>query len=164
MKELEIMLALLYKEKQVKHSPMMIHVASLLMIFLKPAEVYSVLSQLVESSQEAFKSPDSVALIRWHLTYEKGQYFKLLSTFVKSYLNTTVRKKRSVLLHMNKIGFDFTNFVDASFKSLGGRFVPLPVALDILMMYLIEGVKIIFRYTYAILKTHKAYVKKSTNA
>jgi hypothetical protein len=88
----------------------------------------------------------------------------LLSTFVKSYLNTTVRKKRSVLLHMNKIGFDFSKFVDVSFKSLLGHFVSLPVALDILMMYLIEGVKIIFRYSYAILKVHKAYVKKSTNA
>lgn len=119
---------------------------------------------MVESSQEAFKSQDSVALIRWHFTYEKGQYFKLLSTFVKSYLNTTVRKKRSVLLHMNNIGFDFTKYVDASFKSVIGQFVPLPMALDILMMYLIEGVKIIFRYTYAVLKFHKAYVKKCTSA
>ena len=162
--ELEILLALLFQEKHVKHSPMMVQVASLLLIFLKPSEVFHVLSKLVESSQEAFKSEDQVALIRWHFTYEKGQYFKLLSTFVKSYLNTTVRKKRSVLLHMNKIGFDFSKFVDNSFKSMLGQFVSLPVALDILMMFMIEGVKIIFRYTYAILKVHKAYVKKSVNA
>ena len=158
------MLALLFKEKHIKHAPMMVNVASLLLIFLKPSEVYHVLVKMIDSSQEAFKSPESEALIRWHFTYEKGQYFKLLSTFVKSYLNTTVRKKRSVLLHMNKIGFDFTKFVDTSFKSLLGHFVPLPVALDILMMYLSEGVKIIFRYTYAVLKVHKAYVKKSANA
>ena len=65
---------------------------------------------------------------------------------------------------MNKIGFDFSKFVDVSFKSQLGHFVSLPVALDILMMYLVEGVKIIFRYTYAILKVHKAYIKKSNNA
>jgi len=44
------------------------------------------------------------------------------------------------------------------------NFVPLPVALDILMMYLIEGNKILFRYTYAILKVNKNYIKKATNA
>jgi hypothetical protein len=51
-----------------------------------------------------------------------------------------------------------------SFKSLGGRFVPLPIALDILMMYLVEGVKILFRFTYAILKVNKSFIKKCSNA
>ena len=49
-KELEILLALLFKEKHIKHSPMMANVASLLMIFLRPAEVSHVLSKMVESS------------------------------------------------------------------------------------------------------------------
>lgn len=64
---------------------------------------------------------------------------------------------------MNKIGLDFNKFVDISFKSLVSHFVSLPVAIDILMMYLIEGVKILFRYTYGILKVHKSFVKKCTN-
>lgn len=64
---------------------------------------------------------------------------------------------------MNKIGFDFNKFVDVSFKTLGGHFVPLPVALDILMAFLVEGVKIIFRYTYAVMKTNKNFIKKCTD-
>jgi hypothetical protein len=60
---------------------------------------------------------------------------------------------------MNKIGFDFNKYVDVSFKSLGTHFVPLPIALDILMVYLVEGVKILFRYTYAIMKSHKTFLK-----
>ena len=44
------------------------------------------------------------------------------------------------------------------------NFVALPVALDILMMYLIEGNKILFRYAYAVLKTNKNYIKKANNA
>ena len=71
---------------------------------------------------------------------------------MKSYLNTTKRKKRSVLIHLNKIGFEFTKFVDVSFKSFLTYFVSLPVSLDLLMMFLFEGTKIIFRFTYAILK------------
>ena len=105
-----------------------------------------------------------MALIRWHFTFDKGQYFKLIRTFVTSYMKTTVRGKRSVLLHLNSINFDFNRFVDVSFKSMTTHFVPLAVALDILMMYLIEGNKILFRYTYAILKVNKHYIKKATNA
>lgn len=66
-------------------------------------------------------------------------------------------------MHMNKIGFDFNKFVDVSFKSMIGHFVSLPIAIDILMMFLVEGVKILFRYTYAVLKAHKGFVKKVAN-
>lgn len=64
---------------------------------------------------------------------------------------------------MNKIGFDFNKFVDASFKSLCSNFVPLPIAIDILMAYLVEGVKVIFRYTYATMKSHKDFIKSCTD-
>jgi hypothetical protein len=64
---------------------------------------------------------------------------------------------------MNKIGFDFNKFVNVSFASLCSHFVPLPVALDILMVYLVEGVKIIFRYTYGVMKCHKHFIKKCTD-
>lgn len=75
-----------------------------------------------------------------------------------------MRGKRSVLLHLNAINFDFNRYVDVAFKTMTQHFVPLAVALDILMMYLIEGNKIMFRYTYAILKVNKNYIKKATNA
>ena len=48
LKELEIMLALLFKEKHIKHAPMIVNVASLLLIFLKPSEVYHILLKMVE--------------------------------------------------------------------------------------------------------------------
>jgi hypothetical protein len=69
-----------------------------------------------------------------------------------------------VLLHLNEINFDFNRYVDVAFKSMITSYVPLPVSLDILMMYLIEGNKILFRYTYAVLKVNKNYIKKANNA
>ena len=154
-----MILSLIFKENHIKHSPMMVTVASLLLIFMKPSEVYHVLLELLSSSNEICKVPEKEALIRWHFTTDKGQYFKLLSTFVRSYLKTTLRGKRSILVHMNKIGFDFNKFVDTSFKSLCSHFVPLPIAIDILMAFLVEGVKVIFRYTYATMKSHKDFIK-----
>ena len=60
---------------------------------------------------------------------------------------------------MNKISFDFNKFVDICFKSTITHFVSLPIALDILMMFMIEGVKIFFRYTYAVMKCNKQLIK-----
>mmetsp|Transcript_18413 Transcript_18413/g.17532 ORF Transcript_18413/g.17532 Transcript_18413/m.17532 type:complete len:147 (+) Transcript_18413:468-908(+) len=137
----------------------MVQIASLLLLFMKPAEVFAILSELITSSNNAYQSQDQKALIRWHFTMEKQEYFKLLTTFVKSYLNTTKRKKRSILIHLNKIGFSFTDYVDLSFKTFMTHFISLPVSLDVLLMFLMEGTKIIFRFTYAILKTQKKFVK-----
>lgn len=50
--------------------------------------------------------------------------------------------------------------MDASLRTMLSKFVPLPIAIDIFMMYLVEGVKILFRYTYGVLKINKNYIKK----
>lgn len=161
--ELEIVLALLFKERHIKHSPLMVSVASLLLLFMKPSEVYHILQHLLQTSQDAWFNPEQRDHIRWHLTLEKGHYFKLLNTFIKSYLKTTLRGKRSVLQHMGKIGFDFSKYVDVAFKTLLTSFVSLPIAIDILCMYLVEGVKVLFRFTYAVMKCNKAFIKKCNN-
>ena len=54
----EIILALLIKERLIKHSPFMTVVASMLLIYLKPFEVYFVLSEMIKSSQEAHLDPN----------------------------------------------------------------------------------------------------------
>ncbi len=71
--------------------------------------------------------------------------------------------KRSLLEHMSKIGFDLNKIIDKSFKSMGSFFLPLPIVIDIFMKYMIEGVKIMFRYTYSIMKCHKNFLKKCSD-
>jgi hypothetical protein len=121
--------------------------------------VYHLIMELIERSTEQFKTKEGKALLKWHLTVDKHHYFKLLGTFIKSYLKTTVRGKRSILQHMTLIGYDFSRYVDLAFKNFLTNFVSLPIALDILMMYLNEGVKIVFRYAYAVIKANKEKIK-----
>ena len=56
--ELEVILALLFKERQIKHSPLTIPVCSMLLIYLKPCEVFHIMSELLTSSHETLKSPE----------------------------------------------------------------------------------------------------------
>lgn len=60
---------------------------------------------------------------------------------------------------MKAIGFDIKDYAESAFESLTAAFLPLHVITDVLLMYLVEGVKIIFRYTYAILKCEKNFIK-----
>lgn len=76
-----------------------------------------------------------------------------------SYLDTTYLKKRSILAHFKKIGFDFSRYIDISFKTMNFYFLPLNVAMDMIMCFLSEGVKIVYRYTYGILKMNKDFIK-----
>ena len=102
-------------------------------------------------------------LMRWHFTFERGEYNKVMTQFIKSYLATTVRKKRSILKHLSSIGFDFSLYVDKCFKSMLTFFIPINVALDFLMIFLVEGIKIIYRYTYAVIKMQKKFIKELQN-
>ena len=65
---LEMILSMLFKEKGIKHSPLIANVANLLLVFLKPAEVYYVLISLCKSSEELFKTEEGTAKLRWYFT------------------------------------------------------------------------------------------------
>jgi hypothetical protein len=52
--ELEIILSLLFKERNIKTSPMMVTIASILLVFMKPGEVYHVLSEMIKITQKDF--------------------------------------------------------------------------------------------------------------
>ena len=54
---------------------------------------------------------------------------------------------------MSQIGFELRDYSASAFDTLVAKFLPLYIASDVILMYLVEGVKIIFRYAYAVLKT-----------
>lgn len=154
---------MLFASKGIKNSPYLVSAANILLVFLKPGEVYLVLDHLIRESDELQKNQTDLSRIRWHFTTEKTLYSKMLSTFITSYLETTYYKKRSILLHFKKISFDFSRYVDVSFKTMNFYFLPINVAFDVMMCFLAEGVKIIYRYTYAILKLNKDFIKSIDN-
>jgi hypothetical protein len=141
--------------------PMLAHIVGLLLIYLEPGEVYCVLIELLKSSKEKMEDLEIKSMIRWHIPLSSEDKLRLHQAFGTSYLMTTLRKKRSLATHMSQIGFELRNYSCAAFDTIGARFMPLYIAIDVLLMYLVEGVKIIFRYAYAILKTKKDFIKKT---
>jgi hypothetical protein len=140
---------------------MISQIVGLLLLYLSPAETYCVAFELIRSSKEHLTSEELRNMIRWHLPLGNEDMSRLHSAFGHSYVMTTLRKKRSLAIHMKNIGFDMMEYARAAFNSLTGDFLPLHILTDFLLMYLVEGIKIVFRYAYAILKCHKNFIKNS---
>lgn len=58
-----------------------------------------------------------------------------------------------------KLKVNFDDLVKECFDQFFMDYVTPDVALDILMVFLREGVKTVFRFTYATLKLHKNFIK-----
>lgn len=57
------------------------------------------------------------------------------------------------------INFDFTQYVDSCFRRLMSDYLPLSSLIDAVFIYLVEGIKAVYRMTYSITKIHKNYIK-----
>ena len=97
--------------------------------------------------------------LRWHFTISQQLYNKTLASYIDSYLRVTLKKRRSVINHCRNIGFDFTQFVDSCFRHFLTDFVPLSSLLDLVMIFLVEGIKSLFRMAYSITKMNKDFIK-----
>lgn len=101
-------------------------------------------------------------LMRWHFTISQSLYNKSLVSYVDAYLSTTLRKQRSILKHCMGIGFDYTQYVDSCFRHFLTDFLPFGTLLDVLLIFISEGIKSLFRFTYAICKVNKDFIKTIT--
>lgn len=78
---------------------------------------------------------------------------------MEAYMSGVMFGQRSVMVHCMKNQYDFTKLVDAGFRSLMTNYLELRHMIDFVMVFLSEGQKSLFRYTYAVLKLHKEFLK-----
>ena len=160
--ELEFILMYFNKKINLKSCFLLTNLVSILLIFLKPCEVYSIIDKLNQTSRTKVEKGHEDGL-RWHLTLSQESYNKSIITYVDSYLRTTYRKKRSIIKHCYGISVDYTRYVDSCFRHFLCDYLSLGNLLDFTMIFLVEGQKAIYRFTYAITKIHKDWIKSQTD-
>lgn len=156
---LEVVVHLLYKEKFIEYSPILINTIAILLIYLPVEEAYCVVQKMMEKSATLLGDPKTKKLMRWYFTFTKMDYCQTLGTFIQSYIDTTRLKKRSILIHLQSIGFDINELLDEFIKYFFTSFLSFDYVVDIFTFYYLEGAKVIFRFVYAILKVHKKNIK-----
>ena len=156
---LETIVFLCHKEKKFEYCPVLFEAAAMLLLYLRECEAFMVLREMIKSSVQVFKDGEQ-KLIRWHLSFHRREFYKIIGTFLQSYIETTRLKKRSVLVKLNKTKVDINKLVDEFYTSFYHTFLPFPIVVDIFMRFLCEGTKVLLRYTYALLKVHKPFIHK----
>jgi hypothetical protein len=129
----------LTKQQNLESAYTLVHIAGLLLLYLKPSEVYMVCEEMINSSREIFKQKKQDTL-RWHITLDHPSYTKTICTFMQAYVgSTTLRRRTSLVNHCGKVQFDITKFVDNGFRNFMTNYLNLSNMTDLLMVFIAEG-------------------------
>lgn len=97
--------------------------------------------------------------MRWHFAFTKAGHYHMLNTFIRSYIDTTKFKKRSILIKLHSIKYDVNELLDEMFKYLFTTFLSADHSIDIFTFYFSEGVKVLFRFANGVMRNHKETIK-----
>ena len=117
------------------------------MIFLKPAEVFALVECLRSRTNDVI-SEGKIGQLNWHFTTTKQLYNRCLVNYIELSMKKT--SYRSVFKHCKSIGFDYTHFIDNCLHNFFSDYVPLSSQIDLMLNYLLHGVKALYKMAHAI--------------
>jgi hypothetical protein len=142
----------------IEFSPMIIKLVSLLLLFCNEIETYSIMRALLETSynlNETFK-------IRWHVRFSYNDNHKIITSACES-LRDISRTGKEIYQHFEAINFPIEKLLEDMIFGFFMDYLNISGVLRLLPVFLNEGVKVLYRLTYALLKTIKKDVMKITN-
>lgn len=87
--------------------------------------------------------------LRWHFLMKKGDFTR----FVKSFFDTVTTKSKTfkqILQHFKDIGYNYVDlFMDIA-NSIFSGYVTFSTVIKIFAMFINEGIKVYFRFMYAL--------------
>ena len=126
-KTLSRVLWTLHKTKHIQYCPTIVHVASIMAMFLDPWEIYSALTFMVEDSINMhLKNEDS---LRWHFSLNQTQINRLSKSFFES-VSQISRSFQSVVQHLYAYDIDQERLFKELTVDLFLRHLPFPVPVE----------------------------------
>ena len=150
----------LQKNNTVEAGYILVQLAGILMLIMPVHEVYFLLQLLIQNTKKIFSEKRQDAL-RWHIPLDQKSFQKTVSTYLTAYMQGVTFGERSLLVYCRDNHFDFTQLVDSGFRTLMTNYLNLDNMTDLILVFLSEGQKSLFRYLYAILKIHKDFIKNN---
>ena len=141
----------------IHYSPLIIRITSLIIIFLEKNETFDFMCKLIESNASINKE-DNYKL-RFHFKFEHDDYNYITKSFIHSLYNIS-NTGVEVLSHFQLIGFKTDELVESMFNSFFFEYLKPHFIHRLLFLFLHDGVKILYRVMYAILKYTKKDIVK----
>lgn len=135
----------------IEYSPVIIKLASLVLIFCSQAETYQIMRTLLEMNynvNETFK-------IRWHVRFTFNDNLKIISSFCESFKEISSKSGKDSFDHFENITFPPERLFEDMMYGYMINYLNFEGIVRLLPFFMLEGVKSLYRLSYAVIKTIK---------
>ena len=143
----------------IEYSPLLIKITSLILLFCNKYETYEIISRLCENDynlKETYK-------IRWHFRFNFNDNIKILTSISDCIKEISTKSGKEVYEHFKKINFDIQKLYDDMCFGFYFNYINFYGLLRLIPFFFIDGIKSIYRLTYAIEKIGKESIIEITN-
>jgi hypothetical protein len=137
-----ILIAIHRKHSNIVFAPHIPAVVSMLLLYLQEFETYFVMDKLIINSEEMKED----RLIRWHLTLSESSNVRMVSAI----FHVAKRLSPKLERYFDKNSEAMLKEIGKMFNSLFIGYFKLPELVRILICYMSEGIKVLFRVILAI--------------
>lgn len=114
----------IHKTKHIQYCPTIVHVASILILFLEPWELYSALMYMIEDSVNLhLKNEDS---LRWHFSLTQNQISRLSRSFFET-VSVNSKCFQNILQHFHAYDIDQERLFKELTLDIFLKHLPFPV-------------------------------------
>jgi hypothetical protein len=132
---------------KIEYSPMLLSVASLLLLFLSKEETYEVLRNIIESDQNVLE----LNKLRWHFRYSIIENFKLDLSIKTCILDLSKDNVANQLKLIEEMGCPMFDLIQDMTETFFLDYVNFLGIMKFLSFFLLEGIKGIYRLVYALI-------------
>jgi hypothetical protein len=144
----------------IEFSPLLIKIASTILLFCSQAETYMIMRTLLEMNynlSETYK-------IRWHFRFTFNDNLKIISSINESIRVISAKSGKEIFDFFESINFPPERLYEDMVYGLMFDYLNMEGIIRLLPLFMIEGVKSLYRLAYALVKTLKADIVKVKSA
>lgn len=157
-KELKIILIILRRQYcNLKYCPFLPVVTSIFLVYLSQQDTLKILKMMLEASEKMLNEDgqlnraEQLRGLRWYFPMDKLEFHGLIETFM-SFMTSKSSSIRTGVDRLEMLGADSSLFIKELFSTFFLEFVPLDIINTLFVVYLNEGIKILFRLGYGFFK------------
>lgn len=113
------------------------HIGILLLIYLKPSEVYQIFLKLVDNTGRIKNNAQEKNRLRWHIPKDEFDQGQLISAFIDTWRKGSTNKK--LLKHFFDTGLNLDMILHSFFNTLMQSVMTLEQSMHIMINFLLEG-------------------------
>lgn len=143
----------------IEFSPLIIKVTSLILLFCSKEETFEIICKLLDINynlKETYK-------IRWHMRFTYNDNLKIVTSILEALTEISYKSGRESFEHFKEIHFPPEKLYEDMCYGFFMDYFNFVGLIRLLPFFLLEGIKSIYRLSYAIIKTLKLEIPKITS-